>query len=293
MEQSIRPVSLKSFPPGAPFEKKQLCAYGPISETSIPPLRSESMSQETHHPDVMIDLVKVTKVYPPDVQAISDISLTVAKGEIVFLTGMSGAGKTTLLRLISRIEKPTKGMVEVAGFDIAKLPQRNIHQLRRKIGMAYQDFKLLPERTVADNIAIAMEVVYRPPSFIEKRIRALLDQLDLVRKYATPTGELSRGEQQRVSIARAVANFPEIVLADEPTGNLDAETTGKVMNLFHQLNCQGTTILIATHDQSLYQRTSHRIIELRFGRLRSQVSDPPEENSEEEAASSLFPSSEA
>jgi cell division transport system ATP-binding protein len=228
------------------------------------------MSQETPYPDVMIDMVKVTKVYPPDVQAISDISFTVKRGEIVFLTGMSGAGKTTLLRLISRIEKPTKGMVEVAGMDVAKLPQRSIHLLRRKIGMAYQDFKLLPDRTVADNIAFSMEVVYRPQSFIEKRTRELLEQLDLVKKYATRTEELSRGEQQRVSIARAVANFPEIVLADEPTGNLDAETTGRVVNLFNQLNQQGTTILIATHDKSLYQKTSHRVFELRFGRIPAQ-----------------------
>ncbi|MBV5318154.1 MAG: cell division ATP-binding protein FtsE [Desulfobulbaceae bacterium] len=239
------------------------------------------MSQETAPPDVIIDLIKVSKVYPPDVHAISDISLTVNRGEIVFLTGMSGAGKTTLLRLISRMEKPTKGMVDVAGFDIAKLPQRNIHLLRRKIGMAYQDFKLLPNRTVADNIAIAMEVVYRPKSFIEKRTRELLDQLDLVRKYATRAEELSRGEQQRVSIARAVANSPEIVLADEPTGNLDAETTDRVVNLFHQLHRQGTTILIATHDKSLYQQTNHRVIELRFGRIRAPHAESFEQNDEE------------
>ena len=248
------------------------------------------MSQETPYPDVMIDMVKVTKVYTPDDQAVSDISLTVARGEIVFLTGMSGAGKTTLLRLISRIEKPTKGMVEVAGLDVAKLPQRSIHLLRRKIGMAYQDFKLLPDRTVADNIAFSMEVVYRPKSFIEKRTRELLEELDLVKKYATRTEELSRGEQQRVSIARAVANYPEIVLADEPTGNLDAENTGRVVNLFNQLNRQGTTILIATHDKSLYQQTSHRIVELRFGRIPAQQQPTLDDNRGDDAAVSLSPS---
>ena len=140
------------------------------------------MNPEISPPSVMVDLIKVSKVYPPNVQAIADISLTVTKGEIVFLTGVSGAGKTTLLRLISRMEKPTKGMVDVAGMDVTKLPQRHIHLLRRKVGMAYQDFKLLPERTVATNIAIAMEVVYRPRSFIEKRTRELLEQLDLTRK---------------------------------------------------------------------------------------------------------------
>ena len=225
------------------------------------------MSQEAAVPNVMIDLIKVSKVYPPDVQALTDISLAIARGEMVFLTGMSGAGKSTLLRLISRIERVDKGMVEVAGFDVAKLPQRDIHLLRRKIGMAYQDFKLLPDRTVADNIALALEVVYHPGVFIEARVRELLDRLDLVRKYATPAEELSRGEQQRVSIARALANSPEIILADEPSGNLDAVTTGKVMDLFRQHHRQGATIVIATHDRSLYQKGGNRVIELRFGRL--------------------------
>jgi cell division transport system ATP-binding protein len=251
------------------------------------------MHEETPNSNVIIDLVKVSKVYPPDVQAISNISLTVERGETVFLTGMSGAGKTTLLRLISRMERPTKGMVDVAGLDVAKLRQRDIHLLRRKIGMAYQDFKLLPDRTVADNIALAMEVVYRTKSFIEQRTRELLDQLDLARKYATRAEELSRGEQQRVSIARAVANFPEIVLADEPTGNLDAENTSRVVNLFNQLKGQGTTIVVATHDRSLYQRTNHRVVELRFGQIPSQRQAFPEDYSEEDAAASLAPSLEA
>lgn len=228
----------------------------------------------------MIDLIKISKTYHPDVQAITDISLTVCRGEIVFLTGMSGAGKTTLLRLISRMEKPTKGMIDVAGIDVAKLPQDKIHLLRRKVGMAYQDFKLLPERTVADNIAIAMEVVYRPNSYIENRTRTLLDQLDLAKKYNTRAGELSRGEQQRVAIARAVANSPEIILADEPTGNLDAETTARVMELFQQLNRKGATLVIATHDRSLFEGTAHRVIELRFGQIKS----PPIEPQEDEEA---------
>lgn len=221
----------------------------------------------------MIDLIKVSKTYPPEVRAITDISLTVSQGEIVFLTGMSGAGKTTLLRLISRMEKPSKGMIDVAGLDVAKLPQHKIHLLRRKVGMAYQDFKLLAERTVADNIAIPMEVVYRSKSFIEARTRELLAQLDLTRKYMTRADELSRGEQQRVSIARAVANNPEIILADEPTGNLDAETSARVMALFQQQNRKGTTLIIATHDLSLFTGASNRVIELRFGQIRPKPSD--------------------
>lgn len=240
------------------------------------------MTTDAPPPDVLIDLIKVSKTYPPNVQALTDISLNICRGEIVYLTGMSGAGKTTLLRLISRMEKPSKGMIDVAGFDLAKLPQGKIHLLRRKIGMAYQDFKLLLDRTVADNIAIAMEVLYTPRSTIERRTRELLEQLDLSRKYATRAGELSRGEQQRVAIARAVANVPEIVLADEPTGNLDGETTARVVDLFHRLNRKGSTLLIATHDTSLYRPGRDRVIELRFGRLRTQEqpdTDAPEPRS--------------
>nr|WP_321464661.1 cell division ATP-binding protein FtsE [uncultured Desulfobulbus sp.] len=233
------------------------------------------MTTDTPPPDIIIDLIKVSKSYPPDVQALSDISLSVQRGEIVYLTGMSGAGKTTLLRLISRMEKPTKGMLDVAGFDLAKLPEGKIHLLRRKIGMAYQDFKLLPDRTVADNIAVAMEVLYTPRATIERRTRELLEQLDLNRKYATRTAELSRGEQQRVAIARAVANVPEIVIADEPTGNLDGETTARVMDLFYRLNRKGSTLLIATHDTSIYRPGRDRVIELRYGRLRSSLQAEP------------------
>ncbi|MBM9536995.1 cell division ATP-binding protein FtsE [Desulfobulbus alkaliphilus] len=233
------------------------------------------MIQETSPTSIIIDLIKVTKVYAPDVEALVEVSLSIHAGELVFLTGMSGAGKTTLLRLISRMEHPTKGLVEVAGIDLAKLPQRSIHLLRRRIGMAYQDFKLLNDKTVADNIAIAMEVAYRQPAFIEKRTRELLHQLDMTRKYSTRTGELSRGEQQRVAIARAVANYPEIILADEPTGNLDAETTAKVMELFHQLNQNGATIVIATHDSTIYQQATHRIVTLHAGRLRASAFGSP------------------
>ncbi len=236
------------------------------------------MTTDSTPPDVMIDLIKVSKTYPPDVQALTDISLTIRRGEIVFLTGMSGAGKTTLLRLISRMEKPSKGMLDVAGFDLAKLAPGKIHLLRRRIGMAYQDFKLLPERTVADNVAIAMEVVYTPRATIERRTRELLEQLALSHKYMSRTSELSRGEQQRVSIARAVANGPEIVLADEPTGNLDGETTARVMELFHQLNRSGTTLLIATHDTSLFHPEHDRVVELRHGRMRgAQLAEGGEE----------------
>lgn len=222
--------------------------------------------------DIMIDLIKVTKHYPPDVIALTNITFSVYSGEMVFLTGRSGAGKTSLLKLISRIERPTKGMVEVDGVDIGKLHSKKLHTLRRKIGMAYQDFKLLPERSVAANIAISMEVAHRNHSFIQKRTRELLEQLGLQQKINTPTRELSRGEQQRVSIARAVANFPQVILADEPTGNLDADSTTKVMDLFRIMLQHGSTILIATHDTSIYD-SNHRVIRLQHGQQQGLSAD--------------------
>ncbi|MGI6657319.1 MAG: cell division ATP-binding protein FtsE [Desulfobulbus sp.] len=230
---------------------------------------------DTRPSNGIIDLVKVGKTYPPNVQALVDVTLNIDRGEMVYLTGMSGAGKTTLLHLISRVEKADKGVIEVAGIDLTNLPQRKIHLLRRKIGFAFQDFKLLPERTVAYNIALALEVVYTPAAVIEKRVRELLQQLNLVRKYATRANELSRGEQQRVAIARAVATAPEIILADEPTGNLDADTTGRVMDLFHRHNQMGATIVIATHDRSLYDPARDRVVELHFGRMRGTPTPEP------------------
>ncbi len=223
------------------------------------------MSKQINNNEVMADLIKVTKTFPPDVHALTDISLTVNKGEIVFLTGRSGAGKTTLLKMLCRIEQPTKGLVEVAGYDLSKLSRGKIQGLRRKIGIAHQDFKLLPNRTVAQNIAIAMEVSYLSSAIIRKRTKKLLDQLDLADKFGTMAMELSRGEQQRVTIARAVANNPDLILADEPTGNLDSETTGRVMDLFKQCNSRGATIIIATHDELIYKNTEHQVMELSQG----------------------------
>jgi cell division transport system ATP-binding protein len=215
----------------------------------------------------MVDLVKVSKTYLPDIQALTDVSLSVNRGEIVFLTGKSGAGKTTLLRLLSRIEKQTKGVVEVAGNDLSRLTSGKLQKLRRNIGVAYQDFKLLPDRTVAQNIAIAMEVSYTGPSVMRMRTKKLLKKLELAEKYDTLACELSRGEQQRVAIARAFAGNPELILADEPTGNLDQETTSTVMDLFRYYNNKGTTLIIATHDQSIYSDSDHRVIELKEGRI--------------------------
>lgn len=215
----------------------------------------------------MVDLVRISKTYLPDIKALSDISLTVGRGEMLFLTGKSGAGKSTLLRLLSRMERPTKGVIDVAGIDLNRISHTALQKLRRRIGFAFQDFKLLPDRTVAQNIAMAMEVSYTRKSVIRLRTGKLLQRLGLSDKYHTPTSELSRGEQQRVAIARALSNNPDLILADEPTGNLDSETTRMVMDLFRQYNERGATLIIATHDESIYRNLPHRVIELREGRI--------------------------
>jgi cell division transport system ATP-binding protein len=215
----------------------------------------------------MIEMIKVSKSYPPDVIALKDVSLSITSGEMFFIIGMSGAGKTTLLKLLCLMEAPSKGLIEIGGQPIHHLKGFKMARLRQKIGVAYQDFKLLTDRTAAENIAISMEVSYKKPQIIRNRVRNLLDQLDLADKHDTITGELSRGEQQRVTLARAIANSPTMILVDEPTGNLDATTTEKVMQLLTNCNKSGATIVIATHDHSIYSHTSHRVMELRKGQL--------------------------
>ena len=222
---------------------------------------------DTSSNGTMIEMIKVTKVYPPDIRALSDVSLSIPKGEMFFLIGMSGAGKTTLLKLLCNMETPSNGLIEVGGVDIQRTRGKKLAKLRQKIGVAYQDFKLLTDRTVAENVAISMEVSYKKPQMIKKRVRDLLDQLALQDKHDAITGELSRGEQQRVALARAVANSPTLILVDEPTGNLDATTTEKVMTLLTKCNNSGATVVIATHDHSIYKHTRHRIMELRSGKL--------------------------
>jgi cell division transport system ATP-binding protein len=215
----------------------------------------------------LIELVKVSKVYPPDVLALEDVSLKVLRGEILFLTGMSGAGKTTLLKLICCLETPTKGLIEVAGRDLSRIKSAGIQRMRQKIGVAYQDFKLLDKLTVMQNIAMAMEVTYKSKGEIRKRIMELLDMLNLTDKVNKLAGELSRGEQQRVALARAAANSPAVLLADEPTGNLDPAATDLVVNLFRQLNETGSTIVIATHDETIYEETDYRVMDLHYGHI--------------------------
>jgi cell division transport system ATP-binding protein len=229
----------------------------------------EYMTTPSSENNKIVDIVKVTKIYPPDVMALRNISLSAFKGELIFLTGPSGAGKTTLLKLLTCIERPTKGLIEIGGNDIAKLNSKAVQKLRQRIGVAYQDFRLLPKQTVFQNIAMAMEVRFKSPKEIKQRVDDLLEMLSIPDKKNNLSGKLSRGEQQRVAIARAAANAPPLILADEPTGNLDEEATEKVMTLFRQLNKQGSTIIIATHDASIIKNThtEHRLLHLKHGHI--------------------------
>jgi len=226
---------------------------------------NESLS--AHDNSALVEVVKVTKIYPPDVVALRNVTLSAEKGELIFLTGPSGAGKTTLLKLLCRQEIPTKGLIEIDGNDLNTLSANDIQKLRQRIGVAYQDFKLLPRLSVFQNIAMPMEIQFKSPKEIRNRVTELLAKLSLSEKRNKPAGKLSRGEQQRIAIARAAANSPLLLLADEPTGNLDAVTTGLVMDLFQELNENGSTIIIATHDESIYQGTNHRKFELQQGEL--------------------------
>ena len=220
-----------------------------------------------HSNNTMVELIKVSKTYHPNIQALSDVSISIRSGEMVFITGRSGAGKTTFLKLLCKMELPTRGLVEIDGLDIRKMRGKRLSYLRQQIGVAYQDFKLLNDRTVSENISIAMEVSYRKPHIIKKRVKALLEELELSDKHNSMTGDLSRGEQQRVTLARAVANSPKLILVDEPTGNLDATTTARVMEMLIGLNNSGATVLIATHDHTIYRDVDHRLLELRGGQM--------------------------
>lgn len=215
----------------------------------------------------MIEIVKVSKTYPPDILALDNVSLVLNRGEIVFLTGVSGAGKTTLLKLLCFLEQPTKGVIEIDNKDVSALSPPELQMLRQHIGVAYQDFRLLAKQTVYQNIALAMEVRYESPKIIKQRVLELLGNLGLADKVHTPANKLSRGEQQRVSIARACANKPALILADEPTGNLDPSTSTMVMDLFYRLNKEGSTILIATHDEHIYRESGHRVVNIEQGKL--------------------------
>jgi len=215
----------------------------------------------------MIDLFDVWKTYPNGVHALQGINMTVKHGEFVYLVGPSGAGKSTLLKMMYREEKPTKGQIFFEGFNLSRIREREIPKIRRKIGVVFQDFKLLPRLTVYENVAFALEVVDTPRSRIKKRVEQVLEQVQLLHKKDRYPSELSGGEQQRVSLARALANKPSIIIADEPTGNLDPETSWDIMELFVDINRQGTTVVMATHNKEIVNTIRRRVVAVENGRI--------------------------
>ena len=215
----------------------------------------------------MIRFEHVTKTYKGGITALRDVNADVSKGEFVFLVGPSGSGKSTFLRLLLREEITSEGRIVIAGRDISRLSHWKVPQLRRNIGTIFQDFKLLPTKTVYENVAFAMEVIGRPRSVIRTQVPQVLDLVGLAKKAGRFPTELSGGEQQRVSIARAFVNRPLIILADEPTGNLDPATTVGIMRILDRINRTGTTIVMATHDQRIVDAMRRRVIELDHGQL--------------------------
>ena len=216
----------------------------------------------------MIRFDNVTKLYASQTRpALDDVSVEIEKGEFVFLVGASGSGKSTFLKLCLKEERPTSGQIHVAGKDLNRLSRWKVPALRRQVGTVFQDFRLLPNKTVQQNVAFALEVIGRPTSQINKVVPEVLDLVGLEGKYDRMPDELSGGEQQRVAVARAFVNRPMILIADEPTGNLDPSTSVGIMKLLDRINRTGTTVVMATHDAAIVDQMRKRVIELEGGHL--------------------------
>jgi len=217
--------------------------------------------------DALVRMYHVSKAYLPGAFALRDVSLTIGKGELVFVTGPSGAGKTTLLKLLFAAEQPSEGSIIIGGRNIARLSDSAVPSLRRRIGVVFQDFKLLPRRTVEQNVGITLAVRGEPPRQVRARAFRMLKQVGLQHRRHHQPLSLSGGEQQRVAIARALVGEPELLLADEPTGNLDPELTLEIMDLIAAAAARGTTVVVATHDHGLLERYARRMLQLQEGRL--------------------------
>jgi len=215
----------------------------------------------------VIEFDRVTKIYNRDTYALDKVTLKIKKGEFIFLVGPSGAGKSTFVRLLLREELPTEGRIVVDGVETGRLRPREVPFFRRRIGMVFQDFRLLPERTVSENVAFALRVVEVPRREIYRRVPQVLHLVGLAHKSRAKPAELSGGEQQRVALARALVNNPPILLADEPTGNLDPETSWEIVKLLLEINQRGTTVVVATHAHEIVDRVRRRVVELERGRV--------------------------
>ena len=213
----------------------------------------------------MIDLENVTKAYSTGNHALNGVSLHIDKGEFVFIVGDSGSGKSTLIKLLLKELEPTSGTIKVNGINLNKMKQRAIPKYRRKIGVVFQDFRLLKDRNVYENIAFAQRVVITPTKNIRKNVPAMLSLVGLAEKYKSYPNQLSGGEQQRVALARALVNKPNILLADEPTGNLDPKNSKEIMKLLETINERGTTVVVVTHNQEIVDQMKKRVIAMHRG----------------------------
>jgi cell division transport system ATP-binding protein len=215
----------------------------------------------------MVTFENVTKIYEPDVAALQDVSFGIDKGEFVFIVGASGSGKSTVIRLVLKEIEPTRGKIVVGGRDLGRLKRNKVPLLRRNVGCVFQDFKLLPNRTAAENVAYALKVQGESSTNIRRKVPEVLNMVGLTHKMSSLPDELSGGEQQRVSIARAFVNHPPLLICDEPTGNLDPDTSVGIMQLLYRINRSGTTILMATHDREMVDKMRKRVIALEDGKL--------------------------
>jgi cell division transport system ATP-binding protein len=215
----------------------------------------------------MIEFSHLYKTYPGPVHALKNVDLTIEKGEFVYLTGPSGAGKTTLFKMLCAYDRPTSGSIQVAGFDLSRLNQNSVANFRRKIGVVFQDFKLLKDRTVYENVALPLLVRGDRASMVQRRVSEILDQVGLSHKADQRPEFISGGEQQRTAIARALIHQPGILIADEPTGNLDPSLSEEIMDLLERVCAQGTTVFVATHDHEMVKRRKKRTIEIRDGQI--------------------------
>jgi cell division transport system ATP-binding protein len=215
----------------------------------------------------MVTFENVTKIYEPDVAALQDVSFEIDKGEFVFIVGASGSGKSTVIRLVLKEIELSRGKIVVGGRDLARLKRSKVPMLRRNVGCVFQDFKLLPNRTAAENVAYALKVQGENQAQIRRKVPEVLNMVGLTHKMSSLPDELSGGEQQRVSIARAFVNHPPLLICDEPTGNLDPDTSVGIMQLLYRINRSGTTILMATHDREMVDKMRKRVIALEAGKL--------------------------
>ena len=233
-------------------------------DASLPARLAESQVEPAA---AMVEFQDVSKIYPNGVQALRGVTLRIEPDEFVFIVGPTGTGKSTLIKLIYREALPSAGRVFVAGNDVSQLPSRQIPYLRRRVGVVFQDFKLLPGKTAWENVAFALDVTGAPRATVDDRVAEVLDVVGLTARSGAVPGELSAGEQQRVSIARALVHRPPLLLADEPTGNLDPDTSSEIIRLLSRINVRGTTVMVATHDKAIVDMLRKRVIALEEGEV--------------------------